>query len=92
MELNVFIIGGVTMRDFTELGESTRSKIIDSIKSYNQQHGYSPSVREIAAMTGIKSTSTIHRHLGILKERGKIEWNSKMPRTIVIKDSGFLGI
>jgi len=80
------------MRDFTILGESTRIKIIDFIKSYHQQYGYSPSVREIGAMTGIKSTSTVHRHLGILKERGKIEWNPKMPRTIVIKDSGLLEI
>lgn len=37
-------------------------------------------------MVGLKSSSTIHRNLEVLKEEGKISWNPSMPRTIVFKE------
>jgi repressor LexA len=63
-------------------GIITRMKIITSIYEYYEEHGFSPTVREIVDMVGLKSSSTVHRQLLSLKEEGKISWNPTMPRTI----------
>lgn len=50
---------------------NTQQKIFDYICS-NLQSGISPSVREICAATGLKSTATVHLHLKTLEEKGLI--------------------
>ena len=52
------------------------------IKDYPQQ--YSPSIREIAEGTGIKSTSTVQHYLYLLEQQGYIKREPHCPRTIVI--------
>lgn len=47
--------------------------------------GYPPTVREICASAGIKSTSTAHRILRILEEKGYIERNAGNSRGIRLK-------
>jgi SOS-response transcriptional repressor LexA len=69
----------------SRLGEATRMEILTAIKMYHDINRFAPSIREIARMVNIKSTSTIHKHLEILKDQGKIDWNPLLPRTIVIK-------
>lgn len=65
-------------------GEARRKEIITAIKTYIDTHGYSPTVRELGEMVGLKSSSTIHRNLEVLKSEGKISWNPTMPRTIQV--------
>jgi SOS-response transcriptional repressor LexA len=71
----------------TRLGEATRMEILTSIKMYRDINGYSPSIREIARMVNIKSTSTIHKHLKILKDQGKIDWNPLTARSIIVRET-----
>lgn len=59
-------------------------KIYNFIKSYIEQKGYPPSVREICSAVGAKSTSTVHRHLKNLEKEGYIRRDSTKPRTIEI--------
>ena len=40
-----------------------QGQIYDYIISFQQDHGYPPSVREIAVHLGLKSPSTVHFHL-----------------------------
>jgi hypothetical protein len=63
-------------------GNETRNKIISFIETFVNKNGYSPTVREIADGSGIKSTSTAQRQLEILKAWGKITWQPLVPRTI----------
>ena len=58
--------------------------IYDFIKSYSDEHGYPPSVREIGAAVGLASPSTVHMHLKVLEENGLIKRDSKKPRTIEV--------
>lgn len=46
------------------------------------QTGHSPSVRDICAATGLRSTSTVHSHLKTLKNLGFIDKEDKLNRTI----------
>lgn len=48
--------------------------------------GLPPSVREICAALDIKSTSTAHKYLGELQERGLIEKSSRLNRAISLPD------
>ena len=60
--------------------------IYDFIRTYTDEHGYPPSVREIGAAVGLASPSTVHMHLKVLEESGLIKRDSKKPRTIEVMD------
>ncbi|MGH4052745.1 MAG: transcriptional repressor LexA [Clostridium sp.] len=65
-----------------------RSEIYNFIKDQVQTKGYPPSVREICAAVGLKSTSTVHGHLEKLEEKGYIRRDPTKPRAIeLLKDS-----
>ena len=48
--------------------QQNQQRILDFIKKEIEQKGYPPSVREICAGVGLKSTSTVHAHLNHLEE------------------------
>lgn len=52
--------------------------IADSIR----ENGFSPSIRDIMAQLGIKSTSTVHAYLGRLEEKGYIFKENGKSRTL----------
>jgi SOS-response transcriptional repressor LexA len=52
-------------------GITPRQKtVFDFIASYIEEHGYSPSYREIGSGCGLKSTSQVHGLVHRLKVRG----------------------
>ena len=57
-------------------------QILTFIDDYIQENGYSPTVREIRDGVGLYSSSTVHNHISILKEKGYIEKVESAPRTI----------
>ena len=46
------------------------------------EHGYPPSVREICAEVGLRSTSTVHAHLKKLQEAGYLEASDHKSRAL----------
>ena len=59
-----------------------QAAIYDYIRTYTEDHGYPPSVREIGSAVGLKSPSTVHMHLKALEELSLIRRDPKKPRTI----------
>src|SRR5690606_9184777 len=51
------------------------------------ERGYPPSVREICAALGFRSSSTAHRYLAALEEKGYLERAADRPRAMRILDS-----
>ncbi len=51
---------------------NNEQKILDFIKEQIKENGYPPSVREICAAVGLKSTSSVHSYLNKLAEKGYI--------------------
>ena len=49
-----------------------QQQLYDYILDFAQDHGYPPSVREIAGAVGLRSPSTVHFHLRSLREAGLI--------------------
>ncbi|MBO4636785.1 MAG: transcriptional repressor LexA [Clostridiales bacterium] len=71
--------------------ESKSMKSIDRVYKYVRQYirdnAISPSVRDICAGSGLKSTSSVHTYLRKLDEMGKIEYRPGMRRAIILKDT-----
>ena len=63
-----------------------QQKILDFIKAEIEDKGYPPSVREICAAVGLRSTSTVHAHLNHLEEQGLIRRDSTKPRALEVLD------
>ena len=55
-------------------------RILDYIESYLRRNTYQPSVREIGARFGIKSTKTVSEHLKALAAKGYLERDSSRSR------------
>ncbi|MCT4618764.1 MAG: transcriptional repressor LexA [Marinisporobacter sp.] len=64
-----------------------QEKILNYIKNEVEVKGYPPSVREICAAVGLKSTSTVHGHLAKLEKNGYIRRDPTKPRAIEILET-----
>lgn len=64
-----------------------QKKILDFIRREIEEKGYPPSVREICAAVGLKSTSTVHAHLNTLEKKGYIRRDSTKPRALEVLDN-----
>lgn len=53
-------------------GEATRRRMLTFIAGHQDQHGWAPSVREIAEGVGLASPSSVQRHLQVLSDRGDL--------------------
>ena len=47
--------------------------IVDYVNHFVQENGYSPSVREIGAAVGLRSTASVSYHLQALQEKGLLQ-------------------
>lgn len=62
-------------------------KQIDFLKilnTYVKEHQYSPTIRELCELTGLKSTSTVKGYIDRLVEKGILEKEDDKPRTLRI--------
>ena len=64
-----------------------QQQIYDYILSFSDEHGYPPSVREIAAAVNLKSPATVHFHMKGLREAGLITQAEGKTRAITINDA-----
>lgn len=64
-----------------------QEKILAFLNDYMEEYGYAPSVREICAAVGLKSTATVSYHLNELKRLGRIEGDSSKRRAISLPES-----
>ncbi|MBQ9227876.1 MAG: transcriptional repressor LexA [Eubacterium sp.] len=66
----------------------TQQRVFDYIKEVIDARGVAPSVREIGAAVGLRSTSTVQYNLNALEKAGYIERDSQLKRTIRIVKNG----
>ncbi len=68
-----------------------QEKILEFLNRYIEEKGYPPSVREICAAVGLKSTATVSYHLNELKRQGRIQGDSTKRRAISLPESQRIG-
>ena len=59
-----------------------QQQVLNFIYTWTQDNGYPPSVREIGAALGLKSSSTVHRHLKTLENKGFLRRRYNKPRAL----------
>lgn len=64
-------------------------KILAYLAHFQRKFGYSPTLREIAAGTGLKSPATVHEHISSLIMKGYLRRLEGVKRTIEIVDPNF---
>ncbi|SDL23344.1 LexA family protein [Natronincola ferrireducens] len=65
-----------------------KMEILVSIKNYIEKRGYSPTVREIGKLVGLRSTSTVQGYLIEMEIWGIIERQRTLPRALRITEKG----
>lgn len=71
---------------------STKQReILEFLRRFSAEHGYAPSIREICAAVGLRSTASVHYHLAELKRTGQIEMDENKNRTISVSENGPAG-
>lgn len=68
-----------------------REQILEYLRQYVEVHGFGPSVREIGAAVGLKSTATVHYHLRQLAKEGAIFWDETKKRSISLGEQSQAG-
>ncbi|PFB04996.1 LexA repressor [Bacillus anthracis] len=69
---------------------SRQAEILTFIQGMVIENGFPPTVREICKATGLTSSSTVHRHLMNLEEKGYIQRDPSKSRTIKILKGGLI--
>ena len=72
-------------------GDVKLNAIYNFLKEFSALNGFPPSVREIGAKFGIKSTSTVHYYLEKLKQSGVIQQEENKKRAVVINGNNRTG-
>jgi repressor LexA len=62
-----------------------QQQILATIRDWVVEHGYSPSTREIGDAVGLRSTSSVSKHLASLEERGFLKRSNTMSRPIDVR-------
>ena len=71
------------------VNEEKLTKVMDFIRKFSEENGYTPSVREIGKECGIKSTATVHSYIEKLQTKGYLNKQDNKKRAVTIgKGSG----
>jgi len=66
---------------------ATQRRILEVIRQSNRERGYPPSVREIGAIVGLGSTSSVAHHLRALERHGLLRRDSHGARAVDVRGS-----
>ena len=67
-------------------------KVMDYIKKFTEENGYTPSVREIGKECGIKSTATVHSYIAKLQTKGYLNKTDNKKRAVTIGKSAGVSV
>ena len=59
-----------------------------AIQTYAVKNGFPPSVADVMASIGLKSTSTAHERIRRLHAAGLVTWRKHACRSLVLTDAG----
>ncbi len=66
------------------VNEQKLIRVMDYIRKFSEENGYTPSVREIGKECGIKSTATVHSYIEKLQSKGYLNKTDNKKRAVTI--------
>ncbi|MDZ7723578.1 MAG: transcriptional repressor LexA [candidate division KSB1 bacterium] len=64
-----------------------QAQVLEAVRSYQTDYGYSPTVRELADVFGQSSTAGIHKILKVLREKGYLTKTDGKSRSLNLVDT-----
>ena len=74
------------------VSEDKLIKVMDYIRKFSEENGYTPSVREIGQECQIKSTATVYSYLQKLQEKGFLNKSTNKKRSVTLAKSSGVNI
>ncbi len=74
------------------VSEEKLIKVMDYIRKFSEENGYTPSVREIGKECQIKSTATVYSYLQKLQDRGYLNKSTNKKRSVTLAKSSGVNI
>jgi repressor LexA len=62
-----------------------QQRILAAIRDWVVEHGYSPSTRQLGDAVGLKSTSSVSKHLAALEDKGYLRRSTSVSRPIDVR-------
>ena len=62
-----------------------QQRILAAIRDWVVEHGYSPSTRQIGDAVGLRSTSSVSKHLAALEDKGYLRRSASVSRPIDVR-------
>ena len=62
----------------------SQEMVLNAIRTFTAERGYSPSVRDLCEMCGLRSKSSVHAHLKSLEKKGYLKKHENQPRALVL--------
>lgn len=59
-------------------------QLLDALVAHIAEHGYQPSMRELARAVGLRSASSVHHHVTSLEAKGILRRPRGRPRAIEV--------
>lgn len=66
--------------------DETARRYVEAVAGHWRDHGYGPSIRDIAARLGVKSPGSVHLTVRKLIEAGSLTHEPGRPRTIRVPE------
>ena len=66
-----------------------QKEVVNLIVQLTAEHGYPPTLAELASAMGLRNRMTVHQHVVALKKKGIVRWEPKLNRSLrVIDENG----
>lgn len=58
--------------------------VVNHIMQLSEEHGYPPTLAELAAAMGLRNRMTVHQHVAALKKKGVVHWEPGLNRSLKV--------
>lgn len=62
--------------------------VLNLIVKMSDEHGYPPTLAELATALGLKNRMTVHQHVAALKKKGLVHWEPGLNRSLRVLTEG----
>src|SRR6516225_9010143 len=63
-------------------------EVLTLIVQLTEEHGYPPTLAELAKAMGLRNRMTVHQHVVALKKKGMVRWEPGLNRSLRVIDDG----
>ena len=80
---------GVQVIDTDKPLPARQQDVLNLIVKLSDEHGYPPTLAELANAMGLKNRMTVHQHVAALKKKGLVHWEPGLNRSLRVLAEGF---